>query len=104
MSEPITTLIRFRFNGTERTARGRDAWALAELLKAGADGCTPIDNPGPRWSGYVLKLRKLGLNIETVNEMHGGTFAGRHARYVLHSVIEVLETATASPTFAKVAA
>lgn len=104
MQQPITTLIRFRFNGTERTVRGRDAWALAELLKAGSEGCTPIDTPGPRWSGYTHKLRKLGLNIETITEMHGGAFAGKHARYVLRSEIEVLETATASPDFAAVAA
>lgn len=100
MQQPITTKIRFRFNGTEHTARGRDGWALGELLKAGPDGVTPIDNPGPRWSGYVLKLRKLGLNIETVNEMHGGAFAGRHARYVLHSAVEVLEQVTAPSSFA----
>jgi|GEM_PF-6275484 len=92
----IVTLIRFRLNGLERCAKGRDAWALGELLKAGAEGCTPLDNPGPRWSGYILKLRKLGLDIETVHEMHGGTFAGRHARYVLRSQIEVLEISTAA--------
>lgn len=91
MDRKAITQIRFRLNGMEHSARGRDAWALGELLKAGADGCTPIDNPGPRWSGYVLKLRKLGLNIETVNERHGGIFAGRHARYVLRSPVEVIE-------------
>jgi hypothetical protein len=71
---------------------GRDAWALQELVMAGAKGCTPIDHPGPRWSGYVHKLRKLGLRIETVHERHGGTFAGRHARYVLHSVVRIVST------------
>jgi hypothetical protein len=40
---------------------GRDAWALQELVKAGPAGCTPIDHPGPRWSAYVHKLRKLGI-------------------------------------------
>ena len=30
---------------------GRDAWALMELHRADEAGCTPIDHPGPRWSG-----------------------------------------------------
>ena len=53
---------RIAFNVTEGedvrtiTPAGRDAWALGELITAGAAGCTPIDNPGPRWSGYVYKL------------------------------------------------
>ena len=62
---------------------GRDRWALEALIKAGTKGCTPIDTPGPRWSGYVHNLRKLGVPIETVTEPHEGPFAGRHARYVL---------------------
>src|SRR5665811_1625975 len=32
---------------------GRDAWALDQLIRAGKRGCTPIDNPAPRWSHYV---------------------------------------------------
>lgn len=71
--------------------KGRDEWALLELLRAGTRGCTPIDNPAPRWSSYVHKLRRAGLDVETVHERHGGAFAGRHARYVLHSVIEPVE-------------
>jgi hypothetical protein len=39
---------------------GRGAWALLELKAANDNGCTPIDHPGPRWSGYVHKLRKVG--------------------------------------------
>jgi hypothetical protein len=27
---------------------GRTAWALVELYRAGDQGCTPIDTPGPR--------------------------------------------------------
>ncbi len=64
------------------TVIGRDAWALLELHRAGDCGCTPLTHPGPRWSGYVHKLRKLGLRIETVTESHDGPFAGHHARYV----------------------
>jgi hypothetical protein len=92
---PITFL-RFKLEGQERTVRGRDAWALAELLKAGGQGCTPISHPGPRWSGYVLKLRKAGVAIETIHEMHSGAFSGRHARYRLVSPIEVIETRQAA--------
>ena len=72
------------------TVIGRDAWALCELHHAGAAGCTPMTHPGPRWSGYVYKLRKLGLRIETLTERHGGPFAGHHARYVLRSRIRFI--------------
>ena len=71
---------------------GSDAWELSELVKAGKSGCTPIDHPGPRWSGYVHKLRKLGIQIETIHEQHGGQFAGRHARYVLRSIVQIVST------------
>lgn len=73
--------------------RGRDAWALLQLMTAGSKGCTPIDNPAPRWSSYVFNLRQMGLDIETVHERHGGAFAGRHARYVLQSRVELAEVA-----------
>ncbi|MCC1493700.1 hypothetical protein J1C49_13870 [Cognatishimia sp. F0-27] len=63
--------------------QGRDRWALEELRKAGTNGCTPIDNPAPRWSAYVFNLRELGLEIETVTEPHEGDFPGYHGRYVL---------------------
>lgn len=64
---------------------GRDRWALEELRRKGAWGCTPIDTPAPRWSAYVFNLRELGVEIETITEPHGGDFAGHHARYVLRS-------------------
>lgn len=67
---------------------GRVRWALECLMEAGALGCTPIENPGPRWSGYVHDLRELGVQIETVTEPHGGPFKGTHARYVLHSLVQ----------------
>jgi len=86
-------------NGIETravTLSGREAWALSELVKAGASGCTPIDHPGPRWSGYVHKLRhKYGIHVDTIDERHGGQFAGRHARYVLRSVVRVIATSEA---------
>ena len=71
---------------------GRDAWALLELIKAGPKGCTPIDNPGPRWSAYVFNLRQMGLSIQTIEERHGGPFAGHHARYVLKSSVSIVDS------------
>ena len=82
------------FDGIEQRSvivQGRDAWALQELVDAGAKGCTPIDRPGPRWSGYVHKLkRKYGIHIESIPERHGGQFAGRHVRYVLRSNLRII--------------
>ena len=66
-------------------AKGRDAWALDRLREAGPRGCTPINQPAPRWSAYVFNLRGLGVPIETVTEPHGGAFAGHHGRYVLRA-------------------
>lgn len=68
---------------------GRDAWALQQLVNAGPKGCTPIDNPGPRWSGYVFNLRQIGIDIETVHEPHKGQFPGTHARYILHTPVKL---------------
>ncbi len=66
-------------------AKGRDAWALDRLCEAGPKGCTPKEQPAPRWSAYVHNLRGLGVPIETVTEPHGGEFAGHHGRYVLRA-------------------
>lgn len=77
-------------DGMPITIIGRDAWALDCLLGAGERGCTPIDNPGPRWSHYVFKLRQAGLVVETVHENHGGPYPGTHARYVLRSKVEII--------------
>ncbi len=72
---------------------GRNAWALLQLIEAGTVGCTPITHPGPRWSAYVHRLRHdYGVNIETIHETHLGPFPGNHARYVLRSAVQVLET------------
>jgi hypothetical protein len=94
---------RIAFNVTEGedvrtiTPAGRDAWALGELILAGETGCTPITTPGPRWSGYVFKLKRIyRLSIETVTEMHGGEYAGKHARYVLRSKVCFADPADAS--------
>lgn len=86
----LTVIAKVLPDGPPFIVKGRDAWALQELHRAGAAGCTPIDNPGPRWSGYVHKLRKKGLSIETVTENHSGPFAGHHARYILRSSISLV--------------
>ena len=67
---------------------GRNRWALEQLARAGAEGCTPIDNPAPRWSAYVFNLRCFGVDIETRHEKHGGKYPGNHARYVLRATVE----------------
>ena len=78
-------------NGTDAPftiyVSGRDRWALECLIAAGNKGCTPINTPGPRWSGYVYNLRRMALDIETIHEAHAGPFSGSHARYVLRSVV-----------------
>jgi hypothetical protein len=86
---------RFALYGTNGTVQvidlaGREEWALSHLLAAGNRGCTPIDTPGPRWSDYVFKLRRRGIDIATITEMHGGPYAGHHARYILRSKVERL--------------
>lgn len=75
-------------NTREVTVSGRDRWALEALIKAGERGCTPIETPGPRWSGYAHNLRNMGIPIETVRERHGGPFSGTHGRYVLRAKVE----------------
>jgi hypothetical protein len=96
-SPPDRLSIKVRVDGDDETAardlsfEGRDAWALTQLLEASNSGCTPIDNPAPRWSHYIYKLRRAGIVIETIHEAHGGPFAGYHARYVLRSRIRVIE-------------
>ena len=64
-------------------ATGRVRWALIQLVTAGRMGCTPILHPAPRWSAYIHDLRKLGVEIETLTEKHGGDYPGHHGRYVL---------------------
>lgn len=88
------TKLRVRIGGAsqapELTIRGRQAWALDQLLSAGDSGCTPLTHPGPRWSDYVFKLRRDGFTVETIDERHGGPYRGSHARYVLRSPVEVI--------------
>lgn len=91
MSQKLKVLARVEPDGGVHEVIGRDAWALLNLIQAGERGCTPIDTPGPRWSHYVFKLRRAGFIIETIDESHGGPFAGSHARYVIRSKVTILE-------------
>ena len=38
-----------------------------------------------------ISFEEPGIVIETIRETHGGPFAGQHARYVLRSLITILE-------------
>lgn len=66
---------------------GRVRWALDQLCKAGTAGCTPLNNPAPRWSAYIFDLRGMGIEIDTIREPHEGEFSGTHGRYVLRSAV-----------------
>lgn len=91
MSKRLIVTARHMPDGRAFTAHGRDAWALLQLIDAGPKGCTPIDNPGPRWSGYVFNLKRdHGLAIVTHHEAHRGNFPGTHGRYVLMSELEII--------------
>ena len=69
------------------TVKGRDRWALEQLAQANIKGCTPINNPAPRWAAYVFTLRGMGVPIVTHTEAHEGPFKGTHARYQLLATI-----------------
>jgi len=81
-------------DGSVKRYTGRQAWTLQQLVASGSSGITPIERPAPRWSDYVLHLRRSGLTIETIPEKHSGLFAGIHGRYVLHDKVK-LETVKA---------
>ena len=91
MAKRLEIVARALPDGQPFKVFGRDAWALSQLIAAANNGCTPIDNPAPRWSAYIHALRtERDLNIETVTELHGGQFSGHHARYVLHSQVQII--------------
>jgi hypothetical protein len=97
MAEQLQVVARIEPDRGPLQIKGRNAWALLQMVEAGPKGVTPIDNPGPRWSAYVFNLKhKHGLNIETRNEGHRGPFPGNHARYVLLSMVEILSQSNPS--------
>ena len=88
-------LVRIRdasdlFATCELTARGREAWCLKRLVESGERGVSALEDVGPRLSHYIHKLRRAGLTIETIEERHGGPFAGIHGRYVLRTPVEIV--------------
>lgn len=68
---------------------GRIAWTLCELVKAGDKGITPLHNPAPRVSHYVMCLRRKGVAIDTDMQPHGGAFPGAHGVYRLRSAVTI---------------
>ncbi len=76
--------------GVSKVFTGREAWTLDKLIDAGSKGVRAIDRPAPRWSHYVMMLRRAGLIIETIRETHGGAYAGHHGRYVLQTPLAVV--------------
>ncbi len=48
----------------------RSRYSLRHLVNAGPAGITTLEQPAPRWSHYVFKLRKAGLVISTDRESH----------------------------------
>jgi len=69
--------------------KGRLAWTMLELVKAGDAGITPLHNPAPRVSHYVMCLRRKGIVIDTDMQAHGGAFPGEHGVYRLKSAVTI---------------
>ena len=92
----MSEVVKIMVGDLENTAapakqfRGREAKALADLIERGGQGLSSIEHIGPRLSHYILKLRRAGLDIATVDETHAGPFHGSHGRYYLRSRVEVL--------------
>ena len=86
----ISITIKLGGDGSERTYRGRCAWALRALIDAGPRGITSLTNPAPRLSHYVFKLRRGGIPVQTVDERHVGPYSGVHGRYLLDADVTVL--------------
>jgi hypothetical protein len=74
-----------------KTFRGRFAQTLALLIENGPAGLSSPESPGVRLSHYVFRLRRDGVPIETQDERHSGSYAGRHGRYRLTAPVEVIE-------------
>ncbi|MDJ0613983.1 MAG: hypothetical protein QNJ29_09920 [Rhizobiaceae bacterium] len=83
-------------NEREIVLSGRPLWCMEQLLKAGSKGITSLENPAPRLSGYIHRLRsEYDVLISTEHETHGGEWARNHARYRLESQVEILKEVAA---------
>lgn len=69
--------------------KGRLAWAMIELVRAGDSGITSLHNPGPRLSHYVMCLRRKGVVIDTTMTAHDGPFPGEHGVYRLRCAVTI---------------
>ena len=67
----------------------RQGWTMFQLAQARSAGITTLETPALRLAAYVHSLRKCGFSIETIMEDHGGTYAGRHARYRLAQDVSI---------------
>lgn len=70
---------------------GRIGQTLLSLHRAGPMGITSLEWPAMRLSAYVHSLRKIGFEITTEREPHGGDYPGHHARYRLESNVVLSE-------------
>jgi hypothetical protein len=64
--------------GVVKCFAGRFAWTLLRLIEVGERGVTAFERPAPRWSHFVYILRREGVAIETIDELHAGPY-GRAA-------------------------
>lgn len=87
MSSKITIRLP---DGRRQTFHGREAWTLRQLVNAGPSGITTLEQPAPRWSHYVFKLRKAGLVISTDRESHSGPYPGSHGRYRIETPVTII--------------
>jgi hypothetical protein len=88
-------LTRFKISGTDRvlSVRGQEARSLNALVVAGDAGITSLEVStwALRLAHYCWKLKKLGLDIDCAREPHAGPVPGKHGRYFLKSLIEIVE-------------
>lgn len=72
---------------------GRVAQTLEALVNSGSSGITGMTVGGwaVRLSHYIFMLRtEHQLDIETVEEEHGGQYPGKHGRYFLRSDVQII--------------
>jgi hypothetical protein len=85
--------IIFRCDGGAQEVTGQVARTLAALVEAGSRGVTALEMSSwaLRLAHYVLCLRKLGVPIQMVRELHPG---GWHGRYTLLVDVQILSVET----------
>ena len=86
---------RFKILGADRICEveGQEARTLTAVYDAGNVGITALEVStwALRLAHYVMKLKKLGLSIDTVREKLAGAVPGWHDRYILRSGVQILE-------------